>query len=151
MDYNFDTQQLNILLGQSFNIASEALAYKYKDVKREDWLEEVKELAFDISKTILNARKEFSGELSWNKIGEALDNINKANPKITFDITDFNKADEIQKTLINKMKLAFDRLHNPEMRTTTPRPEFHKEFGNIAKKHFNPEENNLEDLSKVVK
>lgn len=140
MDYNFDTQQLNILLGQSFNIASEALAYKYKDVKKEDWLEEVKELAFDISKTILNARKEFAGELPDNKIIEAIKKVNKENPKITFQIDDFEKASEPQKTLINEVKLMLNRLYSPEMRTTTPRPVFHEEFKEQAHKHATKEE-----------
>jgi hypothetical protein len=157
MDYNFDTQQLNILVGQAFNNAVLILIERKKDILGQvdiykgisGFHEELVYLTKVLAQDILQARQEFAGELPDNKIIEAMKAVNKANPKISLEITDFEKASEPQKTLIQELKLMLNRLDNPEMRTTTPRPEFHEEFGKTARKHFNPEENTSEELLKV--
>ena len=153
MDYDFDKQQLNILIGQSVNLACMFLNTKYAgDIKtqEEDFTEDFDRELIDLTKRlaqdILQARQEFAGELPDNKIIEAMKAVNKANPKISLEITDFEKASEPQKVMIQELKLMLNRIYSPEMRTTTPRPEFHEEFGKTARKHFNMEEGNLEDL-----
>jgi hypothetical protein len=151
MDYNFDTQQLNILVGQAFNNAVLILGADYRDKKITDFDEHLIDLTKRLAKDILQARQEFAGELPDNKIIEAIKGVNKSNPKITFQIDDFEKASEPQKTLINELKLAFNRLYTPEMRETTPRSEFHTEFGKTARKHFNAEENEISELKVVNK
>jgi len=150
---NYDRTQLNILLGQAFNNAVLILNNKYPEMlfaadkgEMECYHEELIDLTKRLAQDILQARQEFAGELPDAKIIEALKKVNKANPKISLEITDFEQASEPQKVLINEVKLMLNRLDTPEMRTTTPRPEFHNEFAKTARKHFNPEENNSEDL-----
>lgn len=143
---NYDQTQLNILTGQAFNQACLFLNSKYGDSLRGgqgfNFHEELIDLTKHLAQDILQARQEFAGELPDNKIIEAMKAVNKTNPKISLEITDFEKASEPQKALIQELKLMLNRLDNPEMRTTTPRPEFHEEFGKTARKHFNMEESN---------
>jgi hypothetical protein len=145
---NYDQTQLNILVGQAFNNAVTILTEAHKDIlsktdiKWDGFHEELVYLTKRLAQDILTARQEFAGELPWSKVGEALDNVNKERPQLSFVNTDFDKADEIQKTLINKMKLAFDRLMDKEPRSKGT----HQEFAETARKHFNPEENETSDL-----
>jgi hypothetical protein len=125
------------------------LGADYRDKNIKDFDEHLINLTKRLAQDILQARQEFAGELPDNKIIEAMKAVNKANPKISLEITDFEKASEPQKTLIQELKLMLNRLDTPEMRTTTPRPEFHEEFGKTSRKHFNPEENTSEELLKV--
>ena len=136
---DYEQTQLNITIGQAFNCANELLNTKYSG-KIENHHEELIELTKRLAQDILQARQEFAGELPDNKIIEAMKAVNKANPKISLEITDFEKASEPQKVMIQELKLMLNRIYSPEMRTTTPRPEFHEEFGKTARKHFNPEE-----------
>jgi hypothetical protein len=137
---DYEQTQLNILVGQAFNNAVLILNTKYdgelKDFTKKDFDEELIELTKRLAQDILTARKEFSGELPDMKIIEAIKGVNKANPKITFQIDDFEKASEPQKTLINEVKLMLNRLDNPERRPKGT-PEGFKEQ---ASKHFNMEE-----------
>jgi hypothetical protein len=147
---NYENTQLNILIGQSANLACLFLNTKYSGEINEHH-EELIDLTKQLAQDILQARQEFNGEMPDAKIIEALKKVNKANPKISLEITDFEQASEPQKVLINEVKLMLNRLDTPEMRTTTPRPEFHNEFAKTARKHFNPEENNSEELKVGVK
>jgi hypothetical protein len=144
MDYNFDTQQLNILVGQAVNNAILLLNTKYNGMVdfTEDFDRELIDLTKRLAQDILQSRQEFNGEMPDAKIIEALNNVNKENPKMSLEITDFEKASEPQKNLIQAIKLMLNRLDTPERRPKGT----HEEFAEQARKHFNPEENNKEDL-----
>jgi hypothetical protein len=137
MDYNFDTQQLNILIGQSFNQACLFLNTKYNGKvyfgkqEQEDFNRLLIDTTKQLAQDILQARQEFAGELPDAKIIEALKKVNKANPKISLEITDFEKASEPQKVLINELKLMLNRLDTPERRPKGT----HEEFAEQAKEH----------------
>ena len=147
---DYENTQLNILVGQAHNNACLFLNTKYNgDITGHD--EELIELTKRLANDILTARKEFCGELPDMKIIEAIKGVNKANPKITFQIDDFEKASEPQKTLINEIKLMCNRLDTPEMRPISPKPEAHKKFEEEAHKHATKEERGCSYCGELLK
>jgi len=119
---DYDKTQLNILIGQAFNCATDILIERDQGQVIDD--DELVELTKQLAKDILRARQEFIGEMPDAKIIEAIKGVNKENPQITFEITDYEQASEPQKTLINELKLMLNRLNNPERRPKGTHEEF---------------------------
>ena len=99
----------------------------------------------DVEKSMEDYFKIKNGDVPVSQFADIVDNYCNTGRIMTTEIQVLESNPNYNR-IIQSIKRMTARITPKNMRTTTPRPEFHNEFAKTARKHFNPEENNSEDL-----